>query len=99
MAWGTLRQATDDDVQRLTSAAQRFCVRHGIDQPGNVPVNGFEFVNAIEDLVANMTDPSQQEWTCREGAYLGRLWRRCVRRALGPGADGIAYGYVGYSVE
>jgi hypothetical protein len=94
MAWGTIRQATDEDIARYRAAAERFIVRHDIrqwnDSEYNDPTDDVEF--HLEDLVSR----GQHE----ESRYLRRLWLRAVRRALrNPSADGIAYGYVGYHAQ
>jgi len=94
MAWGTIRRATDEDEQRLTAAAIRFARRYEIDLIGDENDAVFE-IEGIVDLVRH------SEWVPRPLTHrLPGYWMAVVRRALRePGAEGIAYGYVGYHVE
>ena len=87
MAWGTLRQATDEDYARLNDTAQRFAKRHGIRVDESA-------LNEVEWAVSEHDDNAHGKRRLRP------LWRRCVRRALRDRrADGIAYGAVGYHVD
>ncbi len=92
MSWSTIRRANDSDTAAVKAAAERFCRRHSIDTDGG---QGAEFAL---DCVLN---PARGDTAREERArHLRPLWRRIVRRVLGsPDAEGVAYGYVGYSVE
>jgi len=94
MAWSTLRQATAEDHARYLASAERFAKRHNIawDEMG------FPIAD-IEAYIEYLNAPSGGN--CPDKAkYLRRLWRQCVRRALRHStADGICYGYVGYSIR
>ena len=84
MGWNTIRRATDADKKALEAAARKFCERHAIR------CNEFD--------QPEMTIDCEIDCNPDNGAYLKKLWRGCVRRALNePQADGIAYDYVGYS--
>jgi hypothetical protein len=98
-AWSVIRKATEDDKYRLEKSARRFVMRH----------EGFHF--GLKMAMA-MKPPDDRPWTfcvehCLEESEtdsheeyirLNMLWRRCVRRALRhPDAEGIEYGYVGFS--
>ena len=87
MTWSTIRKATKEDAQRLRERATAFCQRHDICDFMEDPVD------AVEHLV-------NSGWDYRHDVpLLRKLWRAVVGRALGKGATGIAYGYVGYSVR
>jgi len=85
MNWATIRKATDEDWTRLNAAALRFASRHGARYNAGHPVEDVEMTIASDFY---------------NGPYLHQLWRRCVKRALrSKDAEGIRYGYVGFSVE
>jgi hypothetical protein len=86
MAWGTIRKATDDDRARISAAAEKFCARHQIGIPQDWSA---EAAIAFE-CYGGAGHPGNPE--------LRRYWKRVIKRILGNGADGIAYGYVGYVV-
>ena len=90
MSWGTLRKANDEDLAALNAAARRFAERHDIT-----------FASEISDVdTVEYWLYEQDKDDFRLGKYYARLWNRCVARALKhPGAEGIAYGYVGYHVD
>lgn len=92
MAWSTIRKATDTDIDRLQSAAVRFCRRHEI--PFQNPQQATSEIDCLLSL-----GPECGHEIEYKAKRLRPLWRRIVRRTLGNGADGIAYGYVGFSVE
>jgi hypothetical protein len=101
MAWSTIRKATEEDWERLSAAARTFIERHLDEFPYlklDDPEVQRDYVFALEgELDYRSSDAYDHEMKCRR---LGRLWRRCVRRALRDGnAEGIAYGYVGQSVD
>jgi hypothetical protein len=84
MAWGTIRKATDEDVNRLATAEAKYTEKYGIepDAVDDNSADGFGLINGYSV------------------SYLRARWRERVRRALRePSADGIAYGYVGYHVD
>jgi hypothetical protein len=87
MAWSTIRRATADDQARLAAAAERFATRHDLDISG-----ADDPVMALDCAIYMATDYGAEK-------RLPRLWAACVRRALRCRCDGIAYGYVGNSVE
>lgn len=97
MAWAPIREATDEDMAAVEAAAERFIERHRIKADwGNSPHLGAldNPWEALESAIDRL-DP-RFGWA----GYMRRLWRGCMRRALGePRAHGIAYGYVGRSVE
>lgn len=88
MAWGTLRKATQSDYNVLNQKAKEFAERHNLDiEYSDVNGESYEFL----DIAINFSENT---------AYLKQLWKRIIRRALNaPGADGIAYGYVGYYIS
>lgn len=91
MAWSTIRKATEADVAALEQRANAFMARHGIESL---------FLDAtatfmVEEHLAYLRDHDSAEY-----AHLNRLWLGVVRRALGhKRAEGIAYGYVGFSAD
>jgi len=86
MAWSVIREATNEDRERMAAARARFMERHGLDEIG---------FDMLED---GGYGESQVE--CEKRKYLRKLWRACMRRALRePSADGIAYGHVGYYAD
>jgi len=85
MGWTTIRKATRGDEQTLQHVAERLCKRHNIEFDSD-----FSALTAIEYTLDSDRDNHAQ--------HLRPLWRKIVRRALGhPHAEGIAWGYVGYS--
>jgi hypothetical protein len=85
MAWRVLRPATAEDVRVLEAAAERFARRHGVPV-----VRGLRPEPALDAVM----------WATSSDVDLRRRWRRVVRRVLdAPGADGIAYGAVGFEVR
>ena len=86
MGWNTIRKATKSDEQAMQVAAERFCKRHNIEFDTDFPAQtsiDYTLDNDREDENAKRLRP---------------LWRAIVRRTLGhKSAEGIAYGYVGYS--
>ena len=88
MGWATIRKATDEDGERLNKAARRFYDKHP-EVRDYAPDEGdwYSRVDAAVMAVYDYVDG---------GKNTAKLWRRCVRRALGePTADGIDWGYVG----
>ena len=65
MAWGTLRQATDEDYARLNDTAQRFAKRHGIRVDESA-------LNEVEWAVSEHDDNAHGKRRLRP------LWRRCA---------------------
>jgi len=100
MAWSTIRRATDEDNERLEAAARRFIARHEtdlpyviMDGPNDDVVN--ELDNQLYQLITDYHHPLHGR-----ALQLRRLWRKVVARTLGaPGAEGIAYGHVGFHVD
>jgi hypothetical protein len=88
MAWSTMHKASEEDFERVESSARRFAVRHDLFM-----VNDCNGEN--EGLPAHL----EVGLIVDDRPGLRPLWRRCVVRALGPGAEGIAYGYVGFHVN
>lgn len=106
MAWGTIRNATDEDMEKLNKAARRFAAKHDLTAEAigmiKAGMNGGEWyanVDMLVDMQVGMhRDPN--DWEHRDAKYTAMLWKRCIRRALGsPDADGVAHGYVGYIAE
>lgn len=91
MAWSTIRPATTDDTNNLNRAARNFLTRH----PEIKPLGEENLVNAVEYGI----DPEREDYP-GQYAYLRKLWRAIVKRTLGhKWAEGIAYGYVGFSQD
>lgn len=91
MAWSTIRRATESDVVALNQRANAFMARHDIEElfPDATPTA------TVEEYLAYLRDNHDPKY-----ARLNRLWLGVVRRALGHnGAEGIAYGYVGFSAD
>ena len=83
----SIRRYTDTDRERVTAAADRFCLRHGIDVDESLCT-----LSAVERDIARLAD-------CEDGHRLANLWRRCLGRALKlPPRAGLAIysGKVGY---
>jgi hypothetical protein len=94
MAWRVIRKATEEDYERLGSAAERFAVRHGIRLPYDCTRRWAGWEVGME------LTPSRYEVPTEERRRLRQLWRRVVRRALhSRTAEGIAYDTVGYSTD
>ena len=97
MSWNTIRKATETDVTRLNEAAERFCTRHNIEF-GESEFGYTAPTDAVDNATSIYTDMSDTRRY--EAQRLRKLWVRIMRRALNaPTADGIAYGYVGRSVN
>ena len=97
MGWSVIREATEEDFERVAAARERFISRHreelvwlswGLDIE-----DGVDFDCAIEWQKDD--DMGRRE----RRTYIRGLWVACMRRALRCNADGIAYGHVGYSVD
>jgi hypothetical protein len=89
-SWSTMRKATEDDERKVAEAAARFAARHGIDTT---------ILGALSAVQA-ATEP-RRDATLHENvraSRLRKLWRPILERACGS-PDGIAYGYVGRSVQ
>jgi hypothetical protein len=109
MAWSTIRKATDQDFEALNKAARRFSARHDLTKTiGNDLEISKEagmkttWHKSLETYLAVLSEEHSDvnDWGHSEAVTMARLWKRCVRRALGePTADGIAHGYVGLQVE
>lgn len=94
MAWSTIRHATSIDHSNLQRAAVRFCTRHDIAFDGESSA-----LREIESLVS-ITDSGCGYDIENQARRLRPLWSRIVKRTLGHSlAQGIAYGYVGHSVD
>jgi hypothetical protein len=90
MAWNVIREATEEDAQRLLATAERFAKNNGLDID---EINALAVESEIDYLIENDAYSS-------DGKRLRANWRRAVQRALKhPQATGIAYGYVGYSMD
>lgn len=84
MGWNTIRKATNEDEQALQAAAERFCKRHNLEFDADMPAQTTIYYTLDNDR--------------EDEKRLRHLWRAIVRRTLGnKSAEGIAYGYVGYS--
>jgi len=95
MAWSTIRKATDEDYEKLQQRAEAFIKRHGLDIDWYA-LEGQSKASALEDILSY----DVQHGIESEARYLPGLWKRIVKRALGhPWAEGIAYGYVGFSAD
>ena len=94
MAWSMIRKATREDQERLAQAAMRFAIRHNLRDWGDDDTPE----QRIDAAISHSDSASEIEVIeCRR---LERLWLACTRRALRhPSTDGIAWGYVGYSVD
>ena len=89
MSWNVIRTATETDREKYEAAAKRFCARHNLGTPDE-----YGGVSCYARIVEIETDEPSEK-----GKALKRLWKRCVRRALGPHAEGIAWDAVGYSAN
>jgi len=92
MAWATIREATTDEYTLLEKRAKAFALRHRklLGNKGHCP--GLAWVGFIEDGISY----ERRFGDLQEAQYVDRLWKRVVQRVLGQGAEGIAYGHVGY---
>jgi len=98
MAWATIRRATEQDTEALEAAAQRWCTRRGlnpcIDRHG-----ADDWTSTAEHYLWELDRDCQHEDRAHYRQELHN-WHRVVARALGDsGAEGIAYGHVGYTCE
>ena len=88
MGWSTIRKATQEDKELLEQKAQEYCDRHKIV---------VDFDTALETITYHVNyggyipDPN-----CLN---IKRNWKRIVERLFGKGAEGIAYGYIGFYVK
>ena len=90
MIWSVIRKATPEDFERLEIAARRFCRRNAIDVPDDESA-----VEELEEYIACLCSPIEQESDNRKGKRLRKNWLGCIRRALGENkAEGIACGNV-----
>jgi len=95
MAWSTIRKATDEDYEKLEQRAEAFLKRHNLDIDWYAQEGQSKAV-ALEDIL----NYDIEHGIPSEARYLLGLWKRIVKRALGHHwAEGIAYGYVGFSVD
>lgn len=94
--WTNIRMATDADVTLLERKAREFIARH--DEVENW-AHMFNMVDAVRFLIEDEAE-NDKTWGTHRAPYLRRLWKRVVARALKtPGAEGIAYGTVGYHTD
>jgi hypothetical protein len=90
MAWVTIREVTNEDLEKLERRAQSFCVRHNFDV--------MQSLNPIECVDENLYVIEQENPELAK--YLNRLWTRVVQRATGEkSAAGISYRSIGYHVD
>ena len=90
MGWNVIRKATKSDEQALQAAAERFCKRHILEFDDK----NFPALTSVQFEI----DGERNGFDYPDAVYLRSLWRAIVRRTLGHNsAEGIAYGYVGYS--
>ena len=88
MGWNIIRKATEFDEQALQAAAERFCKRHNLEFDNDMPA---------QTTIDYTLDHDREDENAKR---LRPLWRAIVRRTLGrKSAEGIAYGYVGYSQD
>lgn len=93
MAWNCLYQVTPEQSRELNEKAHQrllaFCKRHDIPVNDSMPLD-----MQIEDYVNHM-------WGFEHKKPLEYwLYKRVLARAYGhPKAEGVAYGYVGYSTK
>lgn len=89
MAWNTIRKAFSDDIERLDKANIRFIKRHNLS------------MDMKDDLLSYLKMESDtSNLYPNDYTRLYKLYKRVVSRALRhPQATGIAYGYIGYSVN
>lgn len=91
--WVTIRKATEQDAEILERKAFEFMRRH--DDPANF-AHMYTMLDAVTYLIEEEAE-NDKSWGTRRASYLRSLWKRIVPRALNaPGAEGIAYGAVGY---
>ena len=95
MSWSVIRKATAEDTELLERCGAAFTVRHSI------PVDEMtSALDAIEGHLSYLASYGQSDHNREQGQRLSRLWLRVVRRALrSKAAEGIAHGYVGFTVH
>lgn len=91
MGWSVIRTATDEDEARLFAAQKRFFARHA-DEMKRTRLDA-------DDVALGKAPYGCDENQAAMTAYLHKLYRAVVKRALGVTADGIAWGCVGRHVE
>lgn len=93
--WSVIRDATQEDKDKLETRAAKFAKRHDIEIPD--PGEGIRIVNVVESYIDDEIDFDPGT---HYGQYLNGLWMAVVRRALGSNlAEGIAWDTVGFTVE
>lgn len=98
MAWVIIRTATAEDHDALNKSARRFADRHNI--PISLQKSTWDI--PIPQLHEQVSDHIEfrvgSDYYNHEAKALRRLWWRCIARATGcKGAEGIAWGSIGYS--
>jgi hypothetical protein len=87
-----MREATQEDIEKLETRAQEFCKRHELEI-----LNGDTAVQTIDFRLSDRY--GEDDYGRDERKRLERLWYGVTSRTLGSGAEGIAYGYVGFSAQ
>lgn len=88
MGWSAMRKATEEEMSELNAATEKIGQRHGFD--GDAVSWDMSF---FKEGYTSYDD----KWKQADRAQ--RAYRRAVRKILGEGAEGIAYGHVGYHVK
>ena len=106
--WICNRKETPEDRIALEAAARRFAARHADVFKGHYSyANMQKRVDAGESSWWGEVEEALDEYATMARSWYGmddhvkymrRLWLRCLRRALNDSsAEGISWGYVGYS--
>ena len=94
MSWVTIRKATEEDIERLEARTLTFIKRHNLPVP--VCDNESAQTKLDEYLECELEYYAYDKPSASRPYYLRKLYRRVIERALEPGAEGIAHGYIGY---
>ncbi len=90
--WRAIREAQPYDYERLELVAKRFIDRHNLKIADYNPE--YSLYDQLNDYLARLDAAGLDD-----NRRLAKLWWRCIARALNDRrAEGIAYGWVGYSV-
>jgi len=94
MSWSIIRKATEEDVAKLETRSKAFAERH------NLPVEADEDTDWYDTVFWHLEyEIENNPCGFYRPRYMMRLFNRVTERALEPGAEGIAHGYVGYHVS
>jgi len=98
MGWMTIRRATNEDVEALNKAAEKFVEKHGLTDSRLWSKD--DLADGYYIAVENFFDFDNRPGGDNAWARERKLWKAQVKRTLKePTAQGIAYGYVGYHAD